>query len=362
MTERRKFDHLQICLNEETQATQITTGFEDIHLIHRAVPEIGREEIDLSVKLFNHRFSAPIIIEGMTGGESKHSKKINAVLASAAEELGIGMGVGSQRAALENPKLIETYSIVREKAPSAFIIANIGATHLLNKDGVKDAERAIEMIGADALAIHLNPLQEAIQLEGETNFSGILNKIRELSERVVVPIIAKETGAGISSEDAVRLVEAGVSVIDVAGAGGTSWAAVEYHRARKVGDDLRCRMGEAFWNWGIPSAISLVEIAESVEASIIASGGIRSGIDAAKALALKADLVGMAFPLLKAAAEGNLIKFLSFFIEELRNAMFLVGAKKVHELRSVPVVITGKTREWLMERGFDTKKYSRRGK
>ena len=288
------------------------------------------------------------------------SKKINAVLASMVEEAGIGMGLGSQRAALEDPSLGETYTVVREKAPTAFLMANIGCTQLLSEMGVEYARRVVEMVDADALSIHLNPLQEAIQPEGDTRFSGVLKRIGEVVKEVKVPVIVKETGAGIASEDAKRLVEAGVSCIDVAGAGGTSWAAVEHYRAESNKDDVRARLGKTFWDWGIPTAICLIEVEQSVEIPVVASGGIRTGIDGAKAIALGADLVGMALPFLRSAVEGEVKKTLNIFLEELKNVMFLVGARSLEELHSAPIVITGKTKEWLNERGFDTKIYARR--
>jgi len=360
--EGRKLDHLQICLNESVESNEITNGFEDIHFIHRALPEIDKEEIDISTEFFNHRLSAPIIVEPMTGGEPTMSKKVNSALASVVEEIGIGMGIGSQRAAIENSNLEETYRIVREKAPTAFLMANIGCVQLISDEGLEYAERAIEMIDADALTIHLNPLQEAIQPEGETKFSGILKQIERLVNHIEVPIIVKETGAGIALEDAKKLRDAGVTCIDVAGAGGTSWAAVEYYRAKKIGDELRARLGEAFWNWGIPTAVSVVEAKQNTDLTVIASGGIRTGIEAAKALSLGATLVGMALPLLKAVVKGELRKFLDLFMEELKNTMFLVGARNLNELRSVPLVITGKTGSWLKERGIETSVYARRSK
>ena len=198
----------------------------------------------------------------MTGGTTE-ATLINTSIAKAVEELGLGMGVGSQRAALEDPELASTYKIERQNAPNAFLIANIGAPQLVNGYGLKEVEESVRMIKANALAIHLNPLQEAIQPEGETNFKGVLSKIRQLKEDLKVPIIMKETGAGISSETATRLEEAKVDALDVAGAGGTSWAAVEYYRAKKRRNLSRARLGERFWDWGIPTAASLVEVSQS---------------------------------------------------------------------------------------------------
>jgi len=348
-------------LEENVQARHVTTGFEEIHLVHRALPELDHNKIDLSTKVFNHKFSAPIIVESITGGVEK-ATKINAAIASAVEKLGLGMGVGSQRAAIENPKLEQTFTVAREKAPTAFIIANLGGVQLARGYGVKEAKKAVKMLKADALAIHLNPLQEAVQPEGETSYAGLLKKIGEIVHALDVTVIVKETGAGIAAEDAKKLESVGVAGIDVAGVGGTSWAAVEYHRAKRQGDEFHQRLGEAFWDWGIPTAVSLIETTQSVHTPVIASGGVRSGIDVAKALALGASLAGMAHPVLDPAFHGaeGVEKKLRFIIEELRNTMFLVGADSVQKLAKSPVIVTGKMADWLTMRGFEPQKYARR--
>jgi isopentenyl-diphosphate delta-isomerase len=360
-TEGRKADHIQICLKENVQARKTTSGFEDVFLVHRALPEIDREEINLSSTVFNHKFSAPIIVEAITGGVEK-SLEINASIAEAVEELGLGMGVGSQRAAIENPKLEKTFASARRKAPDTFLIGNIGGPQLARGYGAKEAKKAVEMINADALAIHLNPLQEAVQPEGETNFKYVLEKICEIVQALNVPVIVKETGAGIAAEDAKMLETAGIGGIDIAGVGGTSWAAVEYYRAKERRDEFHQRLGETFWDWGIPTAISLVEVVQSTHLPIIASGGIRNGEDIAKAIVLGANLAGTASPILQAAVDGpkEVKKVLTFIIEEIRNTMFLVGAKSINELRNVPAVLIGKTAEWLTMRGFHPEEYARR--
>lgn len=360
--EGRKSDHIAICLEEEVQARGVTTGFKNVFLVHRALPEIDRNEIDLSTVVFNHNFSAPLIVEAMTGGTTE-AMEINSNIAQAVEQLGLGMGVGSQRAAIENPKLEKTYSITRERAPTAFLIANIGGPQLVGGYGVREARKAIEMMDADALAIHLNPLQEAVQPEGETNYMGVLEKIREMVQALEIPVIVKETGAGIASEEAKKLESAGVAGIDISGAGGTSWAAVEYHRAKRIRDEPRQKLGEAFWNWGIPTAVSLVETVQSVSLKVIASGGVRSGLDVAKSLTLGADLTGMASPLLYPATKGpeEVEKSIRTVLEELKNAMFLVGAESIQELKERPVIITGWVAEWLRTRGFQPEAYARRG-
>jgi len=361
-TEERKTDHLEICLTENVQARRVTTGFEELFLVHKALPEINRKEINLSTKVFNHNFSAPLIVEPMTGGTSK-ANKINAAIGRAVEELGLGMGVGSQRAALEDPKVERTFSITRKEAPSAFIIANIGAPQLAKGYGIREAQKAIEMLEANALTIHLNPLQEAVQPEGETSYMGVLGAIEKIVKGLDVPVIVKETGCGIAATEAKQLEAIGVAAVDVAGAGGTSWAAVEYYRAKSRGDKFHQGLGETFWDWGIPTAASLIETTQQVRIPVIASGGLRSGIDVAKALALGASLAGMAFPILDPAIHcaAEVEKKLHLIIEELRNTMFLVGADSIQKLKKAPVVVTGKMADWLTMRGFEPQIYARRG-
>ena len=350
-------------MEKDVQARQATTGFEDIFLVHNALPEIDRDKIDLSTRIFNHTLSAPLIVEAMTGGATE-TTKINAAIAEAVEELGLGMGVGSQRAAIENPKLTKTFAVARKKAPTAFLMANIGAPQLVKGYDVDQAREAVEMIGADALAVHLNPLQEAIQPEGEAYYFGVLAKIKEITEALDIPVVAKETGTGIAAEEEKMLEPAGVGGIDVAGAGGTSWAAVEYHRAEKIHDEFRKKLGEDFWDWGISTVASLVEVIQSVDVVVIASGGVRSGIDIAKSLALCANLTGIASPILRQATNGSskVKRALQFVVEELRNTMFLVGAESTQKLKQAPVVLTGKTAEWLRVRGFQPEQYARRRK
>jgi isopentenyl-diphosphate delta-isomerase len=361
--EGRKADHLRICLEENVQARKITTGFEDVFFVHNALPEIDREKIDLSTAILGHKLSAPILVSAMTGGAPK-AREINGAIAAAVEELDLGMGVGSQRAAIEDPKLEGTFSIVRKRAPTAFIIANIGGPQLVKGYSVEEARKAIEMLDANALAIHLNPLQEAVQPEGETNYLQVVEKIGELADALEVPIIVKETGAGIAAEEARVLQATGVASIDVAGAGGTSWAAVEYHRAKGAEAELHQRLGKIFWDWGIPTAVSLVEVVQSTNLMVVASGGIRSGKDTAKALALGATASAMAAPVLRPAetSPDKVKALLKFVIEELRTTMFLVGAESVERLAGVSVVLTGKTAEWLRTRGFQPELYARRKK
>lgn len=362
-TRKRKADHIRISLNHNVQARKVTTGFEDTHLIHNALPEIDKQDIDLSTTVFNHKFSAPLIVGAITGGTSE-AAKINAAIAEAVEELGLGMGVGSQRVAIEDKTLEKTFAIARKKAPTAFLIANLGGVQLVHGYGLKEVKKAVKMIDADAIAIHLNPLQEAVQPEGQTRFGGVLEKIGEITKELGKPVIAKETGAGIAAEEAKRLEAANVEGIDISGAGGTSFAAVEYYRAKGKSNSSQRRLGEVFWDWGIPTAVSLVEVSQSVNIPIIASGGIRSGVEMAKALALGASLTSISKPVLEAAVKGvkETKQELLLLIEELKNSMFLVGADTVQALKEKPVVITGKTAEWLRLRGFNIEIYAKRGK
>jgi len=361
MIGERKADHIEVCLKEDVQSKKVSTGFEEIHLVHRAIPEIEREEVDLSTTVFGYKFSAPVFVGAMTGGTAK-AMKINAAIAKAVEKLGLGMGVGSQRIAIDNPKVAHSFSVVRDKAPTAFILANIGGPQLAGKYGVKEAKKAVEMVKANALAIHLNALQEAVQTEGDTNYSGLLQKIGEVAQALDVPVVVKETGAGICKEDAAMLAAEGVAGIDVSGVGGTSWAAVEYYRAKVRKDGFSQRLGENFWDWGIPTAASLVEAVQTVDVPIIASGGIRNGMDVTKALALGASLASATYPFLGPATIGSedVKKALQLMVGEVRNAMFLVGANSIQKLQKVPVVLTGIIAEWLEARGFQPEDYARR--
>jgi isopentenyl-diphosphate delta-isomerase len=362
-TRKRKAEHISISLKNNIQAREVTTGFEDATFIHKALPEIDRHLIDLSATVFGHKFAAPLIVGAITGG-THEATKINATIAEVVEELGLGMGVGSQRAALEDKKLEESFAVARKKAPTAFLVANIGGVQLVNGYGLKEVKKAMEMIDADALAIHLNALQETAQPEGQTNFAGILEKVDRIADGLDKPIIIKETGAGIAAEEAKKLEAAGAKGIDVSGAGGTSWAAVEYYRAEELQDAFRRRLGDVFWDWGIPTAVSIVEVSQTVSIPVVASGGVRNGVDVAKALALGSSLTSLSQPVLRAAVKGTgeTREMLSLLMDELRNVMFLVGAGSIEALRKVPVVVVGKTSEWLRVRGFDVESYARRGR
>jgi isopentenyl-diphosphate delta-isomerase len=349
MISNRKSEHLNICRNEDVTYKYKRTGFNDIELLHKALPEINKDKIDISTNAFGKKLDSTLFITAITGGHPA-AKKLNKTLAIVAEEKNIGLGLGSQRAAIEYPELNETYTVARQYAPNALLLGNIGAPQ------IDLAEDAVEMFDADILAVHLNPLQESIQPEGDVDSTGFLDSINKITDIVNVPVMAKETGCGLTAEDAKLLENAGVDYIDIEGAGGTSWAAVETYRAEDR------YLGELFWDWGIPTAVSTVEVKNTVDIPIISSGGIRSGLDAAKAIALGADSVGMALPALKSAFYGteNLINLINQFNESLKIAMFLVGAKNIEELKSSKLIIKGETKEWLEERGFNTKIYARR--
>ncbi len=356
--EKRKQRHIRLSLEEDVQA-DIGTGFEDVRLIHRALPEIDLDDVKTEIELFGKRLNNPLVISAITGG-TEHAKEINSILASAAEEFGVGIGVGSQRIAIENPSLEHTFRIVRERAPSSLVIGNIGCPQLSLGWGVEEAKRCVDMIDADALAIHMNPLQEAVQVRGEARYRGVLNKIEDVVHGLESPVVMKETGCGIAFEDAAKLEGVGVAGLELSGTGGTSWAAVEHHIAKEEGKRDQEALGQALRNWGIPTAVSLVETSQSTKLKIIASGGMRTGLEMAKAIALGADAVGIARPFLLKAVEGPdaLRLHLENILLEFRTAMFLVGAESVEELRRVPVLVMGKTAEWLRLRGFDPEDYS----
>ena len=360
-TKKRKSDHIKICLGQKAQARKASTGFEDVHFVHKALPETDKRKIDLSTTVFGHLFAAPLIVGAMTGGTAEASR-INGAIAEAVEKLHLGMGVGSQRAAIEDKKLEKTFAVARKKAPTAFLIANIGGVQLVHGYGLKEVKRTMEMIDADALAIHLNPLQEAVQPEGQTDFEGILAKISEVAGELDKPVIVKETGSGIAAEEARKLEAAGVKGIDIGGCGGTSFAAVEYYRAKGQENSGQRSLGCEFWDWGIPTVVSLVEATQTVKIPVIASGGVRSGTDIAKSLALGASLSSLSQPVLQAAVEGakETERMLSCLVEEMWNVMFFVGAEKVEHLAKTPVVVTGRTAEWLKTRGFNVESYARR--
>lgn len=345
---KRKEEGIDVVLDEDVQARHGTTLLECVHLVHNALPELNMDEVDLSVDFLGKRLRAPIIVDSMTGGAPK-AEKINGILAEVAEEMGLAMGLGSQRAGLLSDAMARTYSIARKNAPTAFLFANIGAAQLARGFSVQDAEKLVKMIDADAMAVHLNPLQEVVQPEGEPAFKGVLSKIKELCSRLSVPVIVKEVGAGISREVAIQLEYAGVRAINVAGAGGTSWAAVEAHRASGRRMRGKVELGVLFWDWGIPTAASLIEVRKAVKIPVIASGGIGNGLEVAKCIALGADACGMARRMIEQAALGRaeLEDFVVQTTTELKAAAFVTGAKTMADLRRVRKVIMPPLSYWV---------------
>ena len=333
--ETRKSDHIRINLEEDVRSG-LTTGLERLHFNHRALPEVDLDRIDPSVPLFGKTLRAPLLISAMTGG-TEAAGRINRSLAEAAEAAGIAMGVGSQRAALEDPGLAATFQ-VRAAAPTALLFANLGAIQLNYGYTVDHCRRAAAMIEADALVLHFNPLQEAVQPGGDTNWSGLIGKIETVCRILEIPVIAKEVGWGFSEEDARLLAGAGVASIDVAGAGGTSWSQVEMHRAET---GAQARLAAAFIDWGIPTAQAIRNVrAGAPELPVIASGGLRSGTDIAKCIALGAVLGGMAGPYLKAAADSveAVIDTIGEIRRELEICMFAAGAADLAALRRTELI------------------------
>lgn len=331
----RKIEHIRINLEEDVKSG-LTTGLERLHFINQALPELNFSEVDTSSTFFGKKLAAPLLISSMTGG-TPEAEEINLRLAITAQEKSIAMGLGSQRAALVNPDVKKTFQ-VRRVAPDVLLFANLGAVQLNYDFTIDDCRKAVEMVDADGLILHVNALQEALQPEGDTNFSGLLNKIGKLCKSVPVPVIVKEVGWGISGETARRLADAGVAAIDIAGAGGTSWSQVEMHRMK---DLRRAAIAAAFRDWGIPTAESLRQVrAAASDIPIIASGGLRNGVEAAKSIALGASLAGMAGPFLKAAARSqeSTNELVEDVVTELKIAMFAAGAANLVELARLPLV------------------------
>ncbi|MFQ6121541.1 MAG: type 2 isopentenyl-diphosphate Delta-isomerase [Dehalococcoidales bacterium] len=331
---QRKQEHLDIALNNDVKFKEISTGLEDYQFVHQALPEIALDSVDLSTHLFGKRLNAPIVISSMVGGIDA-AAPINQNLAEAAQVMGLAMGVGSQRCLIDDPRTAPTYQ-VRDVAPDILLFANLGAVQLNYGYGVSECRQAVEMIDADALILHLNPLQEALQPDGNTNFANLLSKIELVCRELRVPVIVKEVGWGISENVARKLADVGVAGIDVAGAGGTLWSEVERYRAHNETDN---NTAAAFASWGIPTADS-IQMAKrgAPKLTLIASGGIRSGLDVAKAIALGADAAGIAAPLLNAASVSAecVMAALQEIIEVLKISMFCIGAASLTELKGSP--------------------------
>jgi isopentenyl-diphosphate delta-isomerase len=334
-TTARKADHIRINLEEDVRSG-LTTGLERYRFVHQALPELDLAAVDSRTTLFGKVLRSPLLISSMTGG-TETARAINRTLAEAAQTTGIAMGLGSQRAAIENPALAPTFQ-VRDVAPDVLLFANLGAVQLNYGYGVAECQRAVEMIGADALILHFNALQEAVQPEGDTNFAGLLEKVAAVCRALPVPVIGKEVGWGMSRDAARRLAEAGVAAIDVAGAGGTSWSQVEMHRARTAAQK---RIAAAFIDWGIPTAEAIANVREAAAGMpIIASGGLRDGIEVAKCVALGARLGGLASPFLKAATVSleATVQTIEGLAREVRVAMFAAGAGSMEALQRTEMV------------------------
>ncbi len=342
--EERKVDHVKICLEEDVASSK--NFWDDVYLVHEALPEVDPEDVDLTVEVFGRKLAAPIIISGMTGG-SESVTRINENIAAVAEELGIAMGVGSQRAALLDASLRGSFEVVKEHSPP-LVLANIGAPQLVKQNdgvvfGAEEAIDAMEMVGAHLIAVHLNFLQEMVQPEGDRKTDGVWEALKGLSQEV--PVVAKETGAGVSRKAAIMLKEAGVKGIDVGGLSGTTFSAVEYYRALQASDSLKAALARTFWDWGIPTPVSLLRA--SVGLPLIATGGLRDGLDVARALSLGAALGGFARGVLKDAVESKeaLMVRLQTIIEELKVALALQGIKRARDARERPGILLGQTAE-----------------
>jgi isopentenyl-diphosphate delta-isomerase len=335
-TQARKADHLRVCLEQDVQCRQITSGLERYRFVHSCLPELDYNEVDLHIHFLGKALNAPVLISSMTGGTDL-ARRINLRLARIAQDYGLAMGVGSQRVAIEHPELADSFHL-RHVAPDALLLANVGAVQLNYGYGLEQCLAAIDMLEANALILHLNPLQEAVQTRGDKNFKGLLEKIAQLCEQLPVPVIAKEVGNGISAPMAQQLIQAGVSAIDVAGAGGTSWAKVEAQRAQ---DARQRHLGATFADWGIPTADCVVQVrAIAPTLPLIASGSLRNGLDVAKVLALGADLAGLAMPFLQAAHESpaRLQETVELLLAELTTVLFCTGCGTIAQFKQRDVL------------------------
>jgi isopentenyl-diphosphate Delta-isomerase len=345
----RKLSHFDLCANQDVEFRGKTTLFEDVELVHQPLLETRLEDIDLSVVALGKRLSYPLIITGMTGG-AEEVARFNREIAALADRMGIGFGVGSQRAALRHPEMKKTFQ-VRDVAPNVLLFGNIGVAQAREMSAL-EVTRLAEDIGADAMCLHMNAAMEIIQESGDHDFRGSLDAVRRLVGESALPIVVKETGCGFARESGMKLRAAGVEWVDVSGAGGTSWVGVETIRNRAMR-----HLGEAFWDWGVPTAASVCEL-RSLDLNLIASGGVRTGLQAAKALALGAKVVGVALPILRAYVSGGIIgveAFLNAFCYELRVALMLCGCARVDDLTPDHAVIGGRLLEWVEQRRLTTR-------
>lgn len=340
-TINRKDEHIQINLEQDVRFSELSTQLERYQFTHQALPEFDLVEVNSETEFLGRKLSFPLLIGAMTGG-TQWGTQINQIIAEAAQNMGIGIGLGSMRVALENPSTASSFQ-VRKYAPNVLLLANLGAVQLNYGYGTDDCLRAVEMIEADALVLHINPLQEALQPEGNTRFSGLLHKIEQVCKTLPVPVIVKEIGCGLSPRAAQALANAGVSALNIAGAGGTSWSQVEMFRAQT---SFQSEVAAVFRNWGIPTSQSLIMARQAVpDIPIIASGGLSTGIDIAKTLALGADVAAMAGALLKAGSTSleALLEKLRVIRRQLRIAMFVAGARDIPALKNTPLNQEGGT-------------------
>lgn len=334
--EQRKADHIRINLEKDVSFRTLTNGLENLFFMHNALPEIDLAEVNTSLSLFGKTLNTPLLISSMTGGTAE-ARSINRLLAEAAQEAGLAMGLGSMRAAIEDDSLTDTYH-VRDIAPDILLFANLGAVQLNYGYGLTECQKAVDMIEADALILHLNALQEAVQPEGDGNFAGLLSKIEAVCRKLPVPVIAKEVGWGFSEQNARQLADAGIAAIDVAGAGGTSWSQVEMYRAPTA---RHARVAGAFIDWGIPTAVSIQYCKQAApDLPIFASGGLSNGIEVAKCIALGASLAGLAGNFLRAVDSAGVegaVELAVTITDELRVAMFAAGVKDLNTLAQTPL-------------------------
>ena len=355
-TSDRKLSHLEICIHDRIEAHR-HNGLDDFHFVHRAVCDLDYDDLDTAVTLWGKRLALPLLAAAMTGGHPE-VREINEAIARSSQKTGFAIGIGSQRAAIEDHScsIADSFHIVRDLAPDALLIANLGAAQFSThgKFGKAEMERAVRLVEAQALAIHVNPAQELVQPEGDLHFQGFFRRIDEFAAELPYPVILKEVGSGFCREDAVLVEKSALAGIDVGGLGGTSWVAVEGLRAKKNGDQAGYQLSEIFWDWGLPTAIAVVESRSGTTKTLIATGGVRNGLEAAKLIAMGADIVGMALPFLQAAYQGQekIEQLVRQFQRELKMAMFLTGCRNLHELRAAPLVVTGESREWMRQRGI----------
>lgn len=352
-TSERKREHVDLAMSIDAESP-VSAGWEDVRLVPRSLPELSLGDVDPTVEFLGHRLAAPLFIASMTGGHEE-AASVNEVLAAAAESFGIAIGSGSQRAALRDPTLAPTYAVLRQAAPHAFIMANIGVCQLVAQRDEPaltqaDIETVVAMVEADALAVHLNILEELVQPEGDEVTSALLAAIEKVVEWSPVPVVAKETGSGMDRATARALSDVGVGALDVGGAGGTSFARIEGARAAAHGDSRRARLGDTFDGWGIPTAMAILETT-TAGLPIVATGGVRNGLDAAKAVALGATAAGIGRPALAAVRRGRgaLAEEITTMIHEVRVAMVLTGSSHLADLRR-DVVLTGDVLRWQDQR------------